>query len=244
MEWEYPWHIYYAILLLTVEYNLVKCSSILDLIQDVVTKAPEGLYVFAYKEVLQCGSHGQCFPMKEGQVKCLWETIWLVEDQVSGKQTKQEFNFGVCLELVLMEHVKVIFRDDYELSKSMSLTLGRSNIWVTLNVDLERGSKPVTDARTLDHWLSFTTWASVPSVKKHFLQRRKLETEQQWQPSLQHIFGTFNLCAMRNNFSSSPWPRLYSTMALQWHIDVNLLQNSFSSFVICMLNLFILDSVI
>lgn len=244
MEWEYPWHIYYALLLITVEYNLVKCSSILDHIQDVVTKAPEGLYVFAFKEVLQCGSHGQCFPRREGQVKCLWETVWLVKEQVLGKQTKQGFNFGACLEMVLMEPVKVIFRGAYELSKSTSLTLGRSNIWVTLNVELEWGSKPVTDTRTLDHWLSFTTWASVRSVKKHFLQRRKLEREQQWQPPLQHVFGTFNLCAMRNNFSSSPWPRLYSTMALQWHIVVILLQNSFSSFVICMLNLFILDSFI
>lgn len=42
----------------------------------------------------------------------------------------------------------VFFRGAYELSKSMSLALGRSNIWVTLNVELEWGSKPVTDTRT------------------------------------------------------------------------------------------------
>lgn len=56
---------------------------------------------------------------------------------MSGKQTRQEFNFGVCLEVVFTEYIEVIFGGAYELFKSMSLTLGGSNICVTLNVGPE-----------------------------------------------------------------------------------------------------------
>lgn len=62
------------------------------------------------------------------QVKCSCETVWSVKEPVLGKQTRQGFNFGVCLEVVLTEHVEVIFRGAYELFRSVSLTLGGSNI--------------------------------------------------------------------------------------------------------------------
>lgn len=81
-------------------------------------------FILAYEEVPQCGPHSQCLPVRGEQVKCLCATVWSVKEQVLGKQTRQRFNFGVCLKVVLMEHVKVIFRGASELSKSMSLTLG------------------------------------------------------------------------------------------------------------------------
>lgn len=56
------------------------------------------------------------------------KTVWLVEEQVLEKQTRQGFNFGVSLEVVLTEEVKVIFRGACELSRSMSLTLGWGSI--------------------------------------------------------------------------------------------------------------------
>lgn len=85
-----------------------------------------------------------------------------------GKQTRHGFNLGVCLEVLLMEHVKVIFRGTYVLSKSMSLTLGGSNFRVTLNVEPERSSEPVTVARTLGHWLSFRQEVWRPVLKDSF----------------------------------------------------------------------------
>lgn len=90
------------------------------------------------------------------------------------KSDKTGFNLVVCLEVVLMGHVKVIFRSASVLSKSMSLTLGGSHIWVTLNVEPERSPEPVAGARTLGHWLSFTTRGSVPSVKGHFFSEEEV----------------------------------------------------------------------
>lgn len=56
---------------------------------------------------------------------------------MSGKQMRQEFNFGVCLEVVFTERIEVICGGAYELFKSMSLTLGGSNICVALIVEPE-----------------------------------------------------------------------------------------------------------
>lgn len=164
-----------------------------------------GTFHVAYKAVPQCGSCSWCFPTRGEQVKCLCETVWSVKEQVLGKQTRQGFNFGVCLEVGLTEHVEVIFRGAYELFKSMSLTSGGRNIWVTLNVEPEQVSGLVTDAIDLGPlaWLSFIRQDLVLDVKG-YLFRRGSWREQWWQLPLQYV--SFNPCEMRNNFSPSPWP--------------------------------------
>lgn len=42
------------------------------------------------------------------------------EEQVFREQMRRAFNFGVCLEVLFVEHVEDIFRGDYELSQSVS----------------------------------------------------------------------------------------------------------------------------
>lgn len=74
--------------------------------------------------VPQCGACSQCFPARVKQVKCLYETVWSV------KQTRQGFNFGVCLEMVLMAHVGVIFRGAYELSFTLGGRMWSSRMWI------------------------------------------------------------------------------------------------------------------
>lgn len=133
-----------VIMLLTEEYNVVKCLSPWTFQACCSSSTSTLVLVFPGRQ-LPRAAQPAVLPGKTAGWRLVWNNLGSPE-QVLGKQMRQEFNFGSCLVLVCMEHVADIFRGAYELSQSMSLTLGESNISITLNVepgwDSERSQQP------------------------------------------------------------------------------------------------------
>lgn len=105
----------------------------------------------------------------------------MVEEQVLGKQMRQGFNFGARLRVVFMEHVEDIFRGAYELSQSLSLTLGEEHLRHPKCGTWKRHGACHED-QDLTPAASFTVSDWLPRVKGHFSEKEVGESDRRALP--------------------------------------------------------------